>query len=80
MFLTSIFNVHGQKRPARRQITFERLEDRRFCTGAAGLALTNPMAAMAGAVPSPAAAVATARQLVELNPQPEPPLGIVLKL
>lgn len=82
MFLTSILKSRGQKRPVRqRHFTFESLEDRRFCAGAAGLAFTTSIPVIqVAAIQSPANAVANARQLVELNPQPEPPMLLVVKL
>jgi hypothetical protein len=84
MFLMSILKskTRGHKRTARqRHVKFECLEDRRLCAGAAGLALTTLVPAVqVAAIQSPANAAAAARQLVQLNPQPEPPSPVLVKL
>jgi hypothetical protein len=84
MFLLSILksNARKQGRTTRqRQFRFECLEGRRFCAGTVGLAFTTPMPLIqVAAIQSPANAVANARQLVQLNPQPEPPLPTLVKL
>jgi hypothetical protein len=84
MFLTSILKseLRGRKRPTcQRHAMFECLEDRRFCAATAGLALTAAVpTAPAAAVHSPANAIAAAQQMVQLNPQPEPPSPVILRL